>query len=728
VSIPYPSAERIFLEDSLPPDPSFDRGGTARLLRRRVEEIAGALAALVADWPKYADQYADDPAAFAQLETCSLVEYVARLIESGDANFRHLYIGEKVKQFYDPSATAEMRLQREAALLAGERDIFLGALADPAARRIIEMSFDAIEHALTGEAVAEVKALFIGDCLYLDLISFLTAPALADGVRLRPGFVTAHDPAEVRGQVAKLADDRFDVIFYSPFTYAMLSDYEALQRPRGLLDRAGMKKHAKSAVSEGLAIFDMLADLFDCPIVAHAPAPILRSEGTLKESIVAALTRPALQRTASNLGQALRKRAAERNAQGRVIHILDEAAIIGPGGLRQAGRYLFHSDRQHPAAFGAMLAPIYRDIVMVVGRLLKRKVVVCDLDNTLWRGVIGEGLGVEHHYDRQAPLLTLKQRGVLLAINSKNDPAKAIWQAEAGRLALDHFVSRQINWDPKAINMRRIAEHLNLNDKDFAFIDDRADERAMVEAQFPAILALDALDPRSWRLFVLWANLLAQKPGADRTEFYRQRDERRKFVAAETEMDVQQRDAMMAQLGLKLVVREATDRDVDRVTDLINRTNQFNMTASRATRPQVQKWASSHDAQMLVADASDRFGAMGTISVLVIERSHTGVSIPAFVLSCRVFGYGMEFAILAQALRFTRAGEALFGPLVETSFNQPCREVYPAADFHAIDGGWQLDHPATAVIKVPVWLKIKCDISLPQIPATPKTRAITSPT
>lgn len=707
------SSNSKFLEDLLSALSPLDRISVARQLRCHKKEIAGRLAALVADWPKYANQYAGDPDVFARLETYSLVEYILRLIEYDDENFRHLYIGEKAKQFFDPSATAETRHWREKVLLTEERQIFLNVLAEPAARRSIEGNFDAIEHALLGRAKTEVNALFVGDCLYLDLISFLTAPSLADGVRLIPSFVTAHDPAAIREQIAKLADRRYDVIFFSPFTFALLSDYEALQRPRSLFNRASAKKHAISAVREGLGIFDMLADLFDCPIVAHAPAPILRGEGTLKDTVVAALIRPTLQRVATDLGLVLRKRAAEQNAKGRVIHILDEAAIVGSGGLRAAGRYLFRSDRQHPATFGAMLAPIYCDIVMVVGLLLKRKVLVCDLDNTLWDGVIGEGLGVKHYYDRQSTLLKLKERGVLLAINSKNDSAKVVWQVEDGRLAIEDFVSRQINWEPKALNMRNIAEHLNLKEKDFAFVDDRADERAMVEAQFPAILTLDALDPRIWRLFGLWSELLSEKPGADRTEFYRQRDQRQKFIVAEAEMDAQQRGEMMAQLHLRLIVREATDRDVDRVTDLINRTNQFNMAASRVTKRQVQKWVSSDDAHVLAADASDRFGEMGTISVLVIEFGDGSARIPAFVLSCRVFGYGMEFAILDQARRLTQSGHTLVGAHVETPFNQPCREVYSLAGFHAFEGGWQLKDPTSTLIEVPAWLTVKSQLRLP---------------
>ena len=632
---------------------------------------------------------------------------MAGLLRTGDHNYRHLYVGEKVKQLHDRSIDQDEDRRRRQAIASGERRIFLDALSgDDGAQQLIHRHFDVIEHLLTADAVAELNILFVGDCLFLDLMSFLTAPALEDGVRLRPSFITTHAASEIHAQLGSLADQRFDLIAYSPFTYALLDDYGSLQRPRGLLDPGRIRRQVSAATHAALEIFDVMADLFDCPIVTHLPAPIVRHGSGAREWVRAALIRPAMTRACRDLGQALRARAADRNAAGQVVHLLDEVEAAKPGGPWQAGRWLYKSKLQHPAAFGAMLAAPYRDLVMVAARLLKRKLVVCDLDNTLWHGVIGEGLGIEHHFDRQAPLLALKERGVLLAINSKNDPVKATWVAEEGRLGIDHFVSRQINWDPKSINMQRIVDHLNLKAKDFIFIDDRADERAMVAQQFPAILTLDALDSRSWRLLRLWADLLPAKAGADRTEFYRQRDERQKFIAAESEVSAQQRSDMLVQLKLQLVVREAGDNDLDRVADLINRTNQFNMTGARITRRQVQEFAQNDEALILIADGSDRFGEMGTISVLIAARVGEQLTIPFFVLSCRVFGYAMEFAMLDAARKFARPGETLVGPFVETAFNQPCRDVYATAGFTPAQHGWLLANASDAPIPPAVWLTV----------------------
>ena len=135
--------------------------------------------------------------------------------------------------------------------------------------------------------------------------------------------------------------------------------------------------------------------------------------------------------------------------------------------------------------------------------LAKKKLIVCDLDNTLSRrGVIGEGQ-VSHYRDRQETLQALKKKGILLAINSKNNPANVRWNGAV--LNDGDFVNAQINWQPKVLNMRRIAEELNLKLKDFLFLDDRADERGMVAEALPEVTSLDAENPDTWRRLALLA-------------------------------------------------------------------------------------------------------------------------------------------------------------------------------------------------------------------------------
>ena len=687
------------------------REAAARLLQKR-NEISGELAALVKHWPKYSAHFAENPESFAEFETAALVDYMAAYLEHDDATFRDLYIGEKAKQFHDPATPPEERRRREAGIIAGERGAFLNYLRDLSdASDAVAKVFDAIRDALTREAAQELRVLLIGDCLFLDVIAFLTAPALADGVRLVPTYVTPHDVKEIEQALARLTSETFDLVFLSPFTYAFLPTYGALQRPRLSLQPAEAIRRAAAAVSEAEIIFDSAADLFDCPIVAHLPAPLLRHSDSAREHIIKLVTAPFRIRAVNALRRSLEQRASGRNARGQSIMLLDEKEVVATVGLRQAGRYYHQLALQHPARFGALVPDRYSDILFAAARLIGRKLVVCDLDNTLWEGTIGEGLGIKHYQDRQQVLVKLKARGVVLAINSKNDPAKVVWERAAGGLGIDDFVSRQISWDPKAIGMRRIAAHLNLKEKDFVFIDDRADERAMIEEAYPAMITLDSADPRTWRVMAMWAALLPERPDADRTDFYRQRDEREAFISANLETSETERAAMYRGLDLRLLVREAGEADVARVTDLINRTNQFNMAGTRATKREVEEWIADSGALVLIADAADRFGSMGTIAVLVAVRSGDRLELPVFVMSCRVFGYGMEFAILAQAVQLVEPGKIVLGRVRETDYNQPCREVYRTAGFAAVAEGWQLERKAEPGTLVPDWLSVETRVT-----------------
>ncbi len=321
--------------------------------------------------------------------------------------------------------------------------------------------------------------------------------------------------------------------------------------------------------------------------------------------------------------------------------------------------------------------------------LVGKKVVVCDLDNTLWKGEIGEGK-VEHFLDAQRTLKALRKKGVLLTINSKNDPRNVHWEGAA--LAPDDFVDMQINWDSKVVNMRRTQEALNLKFKDFVFIDDRADQRSLVQEAIPEIHVLDATSLRTWKQLVVWAAALPDDPETDRTLQYRQRREREGFIAATAEAEEDQ-TALFAKLEIRVEIRPAKDSELGRVTELINRTNQFNLAGSRTSLKEIREWHASPGKRVVVVDASDKFGPMGLICATLLDLTGHEISIPVFVLSCRVFGYGIEHAVLSAIKRLAHGelggkNRPIRGAYRETAHNEPCRRMYPESGFSREDGSW----------------------------------------
>jgi FkbH-like protein len=135
-----------------------------------------------------------------------------------------------------------------------------------------------------------------------------------------------------------------------------------------------------------------------------------------------------------------------------------------------------------------------------------------------------------------------------------------------------------------------------------------------------------------------------------------------------------------------VTIRSATRKELKRVAELINRTNQFNLCGSRTTFKEVTRWHDGTDYSVLVAEAEDSFGKMGIVSVAVTAETDEKIEILVFVLSCRVFGYGVEKAVLNFIRRSAghygeKIGKPIFGSYIETPYNAPCRDVYPDNGF-----------------------------------------------
>src|SRR5262249_48531764 len=152
-------------------------------------------------------------------------------------------------------------------------------------------------------------------------------------------------------------------------------------------------------------------------------------------------------------------------------------------------------------------------------------------------------------------LRDLKARGIVLAICSKNDPANIKWVDSV--LTADDFVASEVSWGSKAAGIGRIAQMLNLKTKDFVFIDDRPDERAMASHTHANLVALDSCEEATWTLLETWSRLLGTAVGTDRTELYKQRAEREKLLSASPDDDGSA--AVLASLKLKLDIRSSTD-------------------------------------------------------------------------------------------------------------------------------------------------------------------------
>ena len=683
----------------------------ASLLRGR-HALATRLLENLAGWAKYDVTHAMDEEkrnSFIKQHFYVFVDYLERSFATGDPVYKSLYIGEKLKLFYDPVLTheediANRRKVTEADILVF-RDHILGELGEEAATAV-EVWLRCVQGILIAQGRKEFEVLLIGDCLYLDVRGFLAPVALEDGITIHPTFVTSKNPIEQRNELRRLSNQRFDLIFYSPLTYEFSQEFTATHNWRNALaGKAWIDRVVGTAMEDIEKNLDLLGALFDTPVYVHNTANVRRHDSSPIECSKCLITRRTRFAARHEVNRRLALGLAARRAAGANLILFDEYELLSRQGDIALGRFIYSIDVQHPAELGRQVALSYREILTAHASLMGKKVVVCDLDNTLWKGEIGEG-AVEHFIRPQAILKELRRRGVLLTINSKNDPKNVHWDGAV--LQEDDFVDMRINWDSKVVNMRRTQQALNIKLKDFVFIDDRADQRGMVSEAIPEILAMDATSERTWQHLAIWASALPDEPETDRTRQYREREQRENFMSGTLAAE-ENPTALFAKLEIRVDIRSARYSELKRVTELINRTNQFNQAGSRMTLKEVREWYEHPERRIIIVEASDKFGAMGLICVALLDLAGSEIQITVFVLSCRVFGYGIEDVVLNAIKRLALlvpggAPKSIRGSYRETSHNAPGRSMYPRNGFTRDGDSW-ICTPNDAP-KDPTWLTV----------------------
>ena len=707
--IPSPPTQAVS-DDLLAGAARSDRHALAARLEARATVLARRSFDRIGGWEKFADLRAaagsDDRFIADHLRIYPT--YLSRYFETGDPAYRDLYTTQKRRHLYEFAAWPAERLVEHARSMceadAADTLAVLGESISPPQAGLLTQVFAEIHRAVHLAAGKRLRVLFVGDCLYLDMLSFAEPIRAEDGIDLDAEYVTTKNPIEMDAMIRSLAGKPFDLVAYSPLTYENSLTFRRLMSPRSAtLSSRRVDEIVSQAMGPISRTVDLLADLFECPIVVHNTAGVRRHDRGLVERLRTVVTARPRRLGRERINPLIRQAVDDANARtfGHVF-LFDEAALLTTHRDFELGSSYTHTAYQHAAVLGRLIAPCYQDLAATCRSLTSRKLIVCDLDNTLWDGVIGEGR-VEHHAARQQSLEALRRKGVVLAINSKNDPANIRW--EGALLSADSFVNAQINWDSKVTNMRRIQQDLNLKFKDFVFIDDRPDEREMMKLALPEVHVMDALSPRTWRLIALWAQLLVEEPEMDRTKMYRERAERQKYIEDTTQATSDERD-LFKQLDIRLTVRRAAAKDLKRVAELINRTNQFNLNGTRTTLAQVKQWHESPSFRIVLVDAADKFGDNGTVCVAVTEAGASDLRIIAMVLSCRVFGYGIEHSVLNYVTgKIARPGQPIVGLFTATPHNQPCHRFYPDHGFVLEGGAYVLAAPAVG--EDPAWLTVQ---------------------
>ena len=403
-----------------------------------------------------------------------------------------------------------------------------------------------------------------------------------------------------------------------------------------------------------------------------------------------------------------RLRSLGRKNKG--VYVLDYESLVGIHGYKMWFDERMWALARMRLSEGGMrfLAEYYANVLKAL-KFGPRKVLVLDCDDTLWGGEIGsEGVnGIElgmdgigfSFWEFQREILNLYKRGVLLAINSKNnwdDAVEAIDLHPAMFLRRDHFASIKINWEDKVTNLREISKELSLALDSFVFVDNNPVECDWVRSQLPEVEVIQLPeDPAAYRETLLQTNAFAAlsltSEDRERGARYHAQAGRESLRKAAPTLE-----AFYAELKMRAVIEPATVHTVARIAQLTQRTNQFNLTKRAYTESEIELLIQSKHWRVFGLSLTDKCGDNGLVGVAILEYQGDVVHINNFLLSCRVMGRTLETALLyvlgEHARR--RGGRYLLGEYRPTKKNMPVRSFYAGHGFRSLDGDgniWQLD-------------------------------------
>lgn len=532
-------------------------------------------------------------------------------------------------------------------------------------------------------AQAKKRIALVGDTATQFFVPLLRALLHDNGVTLEiyEGGFDAVD-LEVLDSQSELYEFDPDIVIVLNSTQSLRSRYYGRQ--------GGGEAFAKETLGRIAAVWDTIhkhcrAAVFQCNF---APAEE-RFFGNYDQSVAGTL---------SSAIQWLNQSVAEEARNRKYVFVADIATLAASTGTRN------WYDERHWSASKMFCAPdclplvaqAFVEMVMVtMGRTVK--CVVLDLDNTLWGGVVGddgpEGIEISAHgdgeafYSFQCYLRELKRRGLILAVCSKNDAAVAVRPfRENPEMALKEedisvFVA---NWDNKADNIRKIRDILEIGLDSMVFIDDNPFERNLVRQFISEIIVPEMPeDPADYVRYLSGLNLFETNSFSAedtvRAEQYRQEAARRATVAEFTNIG-----DYLKSLEMRIQIERFDPFHLSRIAQLIQRSNQFNLTTRRHSQAQCEAMMEDRDGCIpLYARLSDKFGDHGLISIVIARPEGDTLRISDWLMSCRVLARGVEQCLMNRVFEEaqSRGCTRVTGEYIPTAKNGMVRDFFEQFGF-----------------------------------------------
>ncbi|NLK97838.1 MAG: HAD-IIIC family phosphatase [Epulopiscium sp.] len=484
-------------------------------------------------------------------------------------------------------------------------------------------------------------------------------------------------------QNQRLDDFKPDII------YIHTTNKNISRLPTPLMSDSEVEKILYDEVERFKSVWNTLSEKYACPIIQNnfefMPYRVFGNADCYYNN---AITQYIL---------SLNERFAEYARKHLNFHLCDIHYLSSWFGLEkwsEPNYWNYYKYALHPEAIPLLAFNVANIIKAIYGK--NQKVIITDLDNTLWGGVIGDD-GIENlllgsetpegiaYWDLQQYLKYLKQSGVILCICSKNEEeiARNGLNNCNGILKEEDFTIIKANWDEKYKNIKDICEEINLLPESMVFLDDNEMERDSVETFIPEIKTLVLSDPMYYRKVLdqggYFESVGFTEDDKHRTEFYKANMEREN---SKTLFD--NYNDYLSSLEMKASISSFSEKNIVRVTQLINKTNQFNLTGVRYTQSELETISYSENHITLCSRLTDRFGDNGIVTSIVGEISNPKeLTITSWVMSCRVFKRNLEhmmFDLLVEQCRI-KGIKRILGIYINTGKNKPANDFYNELGF-----------------------------------------------
>lgn len=356
-----------------------------------------------------------------------------------------------------------------------------------------------------------------------------------------------------------------------------------------------------------------------------------------------------------------------------------------------------------------------------------RKCLVLDCDNTLWGGVVGEdgldGIKLGNTYPGssfvsfQQECVNLYNRGVILALCSKNnevDVLEVFRNHPDSVLKEHHFSAWQINWDDKATNLTRIAEELNIGIDSLVFVDDNVFECDWVRKQLPQVEVVNlSKETYHYRnelmLSGYFDSLTFSGEDKKRSQMYVSDNQRKQLLKTASSFE-----DYLSGLGLQAEIGRPEAKDVPRVSQLTQKTNQFNVTTRRYTEGDIERFLASEDTEIFSLKLADRISELGLIGVAIVKYQNDVAEVDSLLMSCRALGRGAEDVLMSLIYQRAkqRGSTKLVGTYLKSKKNSQVADFYLKQGFELLEESpegtrWGQTIEANVTKDYPKWMTVK---------------------